>query len=62
MTAQTKGRGFQLLSREQMKEIASRGGRAAHANGRAHQFTSEEAREAGRRGGAARRTRKSEGL
>ena len=32
-------------------EIASKGGRAAHANGTAHQFSSEEAREAGRLGG-----------
>ena len=35
------------------KEIASKGGRAAHAKGTAHQFTSEEAREAGRKGGMA---------
>jgi uncharacterized protein len=35
------------------REIASKGGRAAHAKGTAHQFTSEEAREAGRKGGQA---------
>ncbi|QBY07120.1 general stress protein (plasmid) [Deinococcus metallilatus] len=35
------------------REIASQGGRAAHRSGNAHQFTSEEAREAGRKGGQA---------
>jgi general stress protein YciG len=35
-------------------EIASEGGRAAHERGTAHEFTSEEAREAGRKGGQAR--------
>jgi general stress protein YciG len=35
------------------REIASKGGRAAHAKGTAHQFTSDEAREAGRKGGQA---------
>lgn len=33
------------------KEIASKGGKAAHAKGRAHEFTSEEGRAAGRKGG-----------
>jgi len=36
---------------EKQREIASRGGRAAHERGTAHEFSSEEAREAGRRGG-----------
>ena len=35
------------------REIASKGGKAAHEKGRAHEFTSEEAREAGRKGGQA---------
>jgi general stress protein YciG len=35
------------------KEIASKGGKAAHAQGRAHEFTPDEARSAGRRGGEA---------
>jgi general stress protein YciG len=35
------------------REIASKGGIAAHAQGRAHEFTAEEAREAGRKGGQA---------
>ena len=38
---------------KRQREIASKGGRAAHAKGTAHEFSSEEAREAGRRGGRA---------
>ena len=41
------------MDANRQKEIASKGGRAAHAKGTAHQFTSEEAREAGRKGGQA---------
>ena len=41
------GRGFNSLTPEQRKAIASQGGRAAHASGHAHQFTSETARKAG---------------
>jgi len=44
--------GFALLTPEQRKEIASKGGRAAQKRGRAHQFDSEDAREAGKKGGA----------
>jgi general stress protein YciG len=36
---------------EQQREIAGKGGKAAHAQGRAHEFTPEEARAAGRKGG-----------
>jgi len=36
---------------DKQRSIASKGGKAAHAKGTAHEFTSEEAREAGRRGG-----------
>jgi general stress protein YciG len=39
---------------QRQREIASEGGRAAHEKGTAHEFTSEEAREAGRKGGQAR--------
>lgn len=39
------------MSADRQREIASMGGKAAHAQGRAHQFTVDEAREAGRRGG-----------
>lgn len=46
-------RGFASMDRERQREIASKGGRAAHQKGTAHQFTSEEARVAGRKGGEA---------
>lgn len=46
-------RGFASVPPEKMRENASKGGKAAHAQGKAHEFTSEEAREAGRRGGKA---------
>ena len=44
----TSTRGFASMDPDRVKEIASMGGRAAHASGNAHEFTSEEAREAGR--------------
>jgi hypothetical protein len=44
-------RGFASMSPERRKEIAARGGRAAHEQGTAHEFTPEEARNAGRKGG-----------
>ena len=51
-------RGFAAMSAEKQKEIASLGGKAAHAKGTAHEFSPEEAREAGRKGGqAAQRAR-----
>lgn len=46
-------RGFASMSREKQREIASKGGRAAHQKGTAHEFTPEEARVAGRKGGEA---------
>ncbi|MDX1992768.1 MAG: KGG domain-containing protein [bacterium] len=46
-------RGFASMDEEKQREIASKGGRAAHEKGTAHEFTSEEAREAGRKGGEA---------
>lgn len=49
----TSNRGFAAMSPERQREIASRGGRAAHAQGTAHEFSSEEARAAGRKGGQA---------
>jgi general stress protein YciG len=42
------GRGFAAMDPEERREIASKGGRAAHARGTAHEFDSEEAQEAGR--------------
>jgi len=44
-------RGFASMDEEKQRAIASEGGRAAHESGNAHEFTSEEAREAGRKGG-----------
>lgn len=44
-------RGFGAMSIEKQREIARLGGKAAHQQGTAHRFTSEEAREAGRKGG-----------
>jgi general stress protein YciG len=46
-------RGFASMDRNKQKEIASKGGKAAHAKGTAHEFDSGEAREAGRKGGVA---------
>jgi general stress protein YciG len=46
-------KGFARLAPDVLSAIARKGGKAAHAVGRAHEFTSEEAREAGRKGGAA---------
>lgn len=46
------------MNPEEQREIASKGGKAAHAKGTAHQFTSEEARAAGRKGGKASRGRR----
>ena len=44
-------KGFASMDPEKQRKIASKGGRAAHKKGTAHEFTSEEAREAGRKGG-----------
>ena len=46
-------RGFAAMNPERQREIAREGGKAAHQSGNAHEFTSEEAREAGRKGGQA---------
>ncbi|PWU23873.1 stress-induced protein [Candidatus Cerribacteria bacterium 'Amazon FNV 2010 28 9'] len=46
-------RGFASMDEDKQREIASKGGRAAHEKGTAHEFTSEEARAAGRKGGEA---------
>src|SRR5450830_745473 len=43
----TSNRGFASMDPQRQREIASEGGRAAHAKGTAHEFTSEEARRAG---------------
>ena len=52
MTSERKERrGFASMSPERQREIASKGGRAAHEKGTAHEWTAEEARRAGRKGG-----------
>jgi general stress protein YciG len=50
----TSKRGFASMDATKQKEIARKGGRAAHEKGTAHEFTPEEARRAGRKGGEAR--------
>lgn len=54
-------RGFAAMDRSKVSEIASKGGKAAHAAGTAHQFTSEEARAAGKKGGVAPHVRRGRG-
>lgn len=49
-----EGRGFAGMDDQQQREISSKGGKAAHESGNAHEFDSEEAREAGRKGGQSR--------
>ena len=49
----TAKRGFAAMDQNQQREIASKGGQAAHQKGTAHEFDSEEARRAGQKGGEA---------
>src|SRR5204862_1839977 len=53
-------RGFASMDRAKQREIASKGGKAAHQKGTAHEWTSEEARDAGRQGGIASHRRRRE--
>ena len=48
---ESRGRGFAGMDKERQRQISSQGGKAAHQKGTAHEFDSEEAREAGRKGG-----------
>ncbi len=57
-TPRPRRRGFAAMDRDRVRQIASKGGRAAHAAGTAHQFSSEEARIAGRKGGMAPHVRR----
>lgn len=52
MTGKSR-RGFASMDPARQREIASKGGRAAHEKGTAHEWSSDEAREAGRKGGVA---------
>ena len=56
----TEDRGFASMERNKQRGIASKGGKAAHQKRTAHEWTSEEAREAGRKGGKASHRRKQE--
>lgn len=51
MTDDKVKRGFAAMTPERVREIASQGGKAAHANGTAYKYTHDTAREAGRKGG-----------
>ena len=53
-------RGFASMDRTKQREIASKGGKAAHLKGTAHEWSSQEAREAGRKGGMANHRKRQE--
>ena len=57
-----KDRGFASMPAHKRREIASQGGTASHAKGVAHEWTSQEAREAGHKGGKAAHQRKRSGM
>jgi general stress protein YciG len=57
-TKPRRPRGFAAMDRTLVSEIARKGGKAAHTAGTAHEFTSDEAREAGRKGGRATHARR----
>jgi general stress protein YciG len=58
----TSKRGFASMNNEKQREIASRGGKAAHAKGTAHEWTRTEAMAAGRKGGERRGSRAQSGV
>lgn len=60
-TEPRRPRGFAALPKERVQAIASAGGRAAHAQGTAHRWTSEQARAAGKKGGVAPHVRRGRG-
>jgi general stress protein YciG len=53
-------RGFASMDPTKQREIASKGGKAAHLKGTAHEWSSQEAREAGRKGGMAHNRKRQE--
>jgi general stress protein YciG len=57
-----KPRGFAAMDPKLVSELAKRGGKAAHRAGTAHQFTSDEARVAGRKGGMATHAKRRESV
>jgi len=56
----TEDRGFASMDPEKQREIARKGGRAAHEKGTAHEWTTDEARTAGRKGGITSHQRRRE--
>ena len=60
VTMGIENRGFASLDQSKRREVSSKGGRAAHAKGTAHMWTSEEASQAGRKGGSASAQRRKE--
>jgi uncharacterized protein len=58
----TEDRGFASMDPDKQREIARKGGKAAHEKGTAHEWTSEEARNAGRKGGLASHRKRRERL
>jgi uncharacterized protein len=60
VTVAKEDRGFASMDPAKQREIASKGGKAAHQKGTAHEWTSEEARNAGRKGGIASHRRRRE--
>jgi general stress protein YciG len=50
-----RSKGFAVMDAQRQREIASEGGKSAHRQGTARRYTSEEAREAGRKGGLAKK-------
>jgi len=55
----TSNRGFASMDPEKQRQIASKGGKAAHQKGSAHEFNSQEARMAGKKGGQSSQGRRS---
>ena len=60
-TAAPRKRGFAAMDRAQVRDLARKGGVAAHRAGTAHEFSSEEARVAGRKGGLATHSSRKDG-
>lgn len=58
MADEKLNKGFRAMDPKKQREIASRGGRAAHRKGTAHEWTHDEAVEAGQAGGRAKRAKK----
>lgn len=52
--SRSSARGFAAMDPQKQREIASKGGKASHLSGKAHEFSSEEARAAGKKGGESR--------